>query len=677
MHLSIVTVVGLAIAPALANCPYAQAAGTQVDHSATLHAHFPRDAIPSKSTTSAVSPTPSAAAGKKGLLLINRIAPGASELYIANADGTNERPLLKDPGYEYHAEFSPDGEWISFTSERDGDGNSDIWRVRPDGSDLQPIVTSPAVEDSVVISPNGTLAAYVSTANNYIANIWVKDLQTGAEWNITDTPANRPDEDMMRGHFRPAWSPDGNWLAFSSDRNTRWNGHGNLTYLGLNGWEHTQELGIYVIRPDGSGLRRVVNRTGHCLGSPKWSPDGKRLIFYEMTRNGTWHAHRPELLAAANSTVVSIGIDGNDHRTEVGGRGVKTFAQYVTNSTIGYHLKGGTKEGVYLTNGTYFNTTIRSPSWSPDGKYIVYEKVDWSVRPLFKELYSWDSDWEYRFTDVFPQLSSEDRVALTARQIGNSSIATFDLEDREVSLLYKPNDTSLLDTSLIQEGLAGAYSPSWSPDGEWVVFGVGAWFEARDWRGGWIVRSTANGSNIDVLTASNLWINGTKDLNTGFPSFSHDGKKVVYRVWGADTAKYGDAADIGLRIIDIETREITQLTSGWDNLPSFSPDGELIVFTRKVSPTNYEVCTIRPDGTDLQILTSSGANDAHAVWRQDGKIMWSSGMYGFQCECPLYDETFQPYGQIMIMDSDGSNKRPLTNSIWEDSMPLFLPKDGF
>ncbi|CAG7991802.1 unnamed protein product [Penicillium nalgiovense] len=676
MRLSIATVVGLAIGPASAHCPYARDAGTEVDNP-ILHAHVPRDASRSKLTAGAASPAPTAAAGKKGVLLMNRIAPGTSELYIANADGTNERPLLKDPGYEYHAEFSPDGEWISFTSERDGDGNSDIWCVRPDGSDLQPIVTSPAAEDSVVISPNGTMAAYVSTANTYNANIWVKNLETGAEWNITDIPNNRPDEDLMHGYFRPAWSPDGNWLAFSSDRNTRWQGHGNLTYLGLAGWEHTQELGIYIIRPNGSDLRRVAHRDSHCLGSPKWSPDGNRLIFYEMSRNETWDAHRPETVADAKSTIVSIGINGNDRRIEVGGPGVKTFPQYVTNSTIGYHLKGGNQEGLYLTNGTYSNTTIRSPSWSPDGNYVVYEKVDWSIRPLFKELYSWDTDWEYRFTDVFPQLSSDDRVAVTEKQVGNSSIATFDLEDRQVSVLYKPDNTSLLDTTLIQDGLAGAYNPSWSPDGEWVVFGVGAWFEARDWRGGWIVRSSANGSYIEVLTNSNLNLTGTKDLNTGFPSFSHDGRKIVYRVWGVDTAKYGDETEIGLRIIDIGTREITQLTSGWDNLPSFSPDGEFIVFTRKVAPTNYEICTIRPDGSDFRILTSSGANDAHAVWRQDGKIMWSSGMYGFQSECALYDETFQPYGQIMIMDSDGSNKRPLTNSIWEDSMPLFLPKDGF
>lgn len=76
------------------------------------------------------------------------------------------------------------------------------------------------------------------------------------------------------------------------------------------------------------------------------------------------------------------------------------------------------------------------------------------------------------------------------------------------------------------------------------------------------------------------------------------------------------------------------------------------------------------------MLTSSGANDAHAVWTRDGRILYSTGMFGFQYECALYDQTFQPYGQIMVMDGgDGGGKRVLTDSIWEDSMPVYLPKD--
>ncbi|XPS71925.1 hypothetical protein M3J09_004099 [Ascochyta lentis] len=65
------------------------------------------------------------AEGRDGVFFMNRIAPGTSELYIANADGSDERKLLgNDSTFEYHASFSPDGSWIAFTTERNGDGNS-------------------------------------------------------------------------------------------------------------------------------------------------------------------------------------------------------------------------------------------------------------------------------------------------------------------------------------------------------------------------------------------------------------------------------------------------------------------------------------------------------------------------------------------------------------------------
>jgi hypothetical protein len=71
---------------------------------------------------------------KRGVMLMNRIAPSSLELYVANADGSGERKFLENSTFDYHATWSPSGKWVVFTSERNGDGRSDIFRCRPDGT---------------------------------------------------------------------------------------------------------------------------------------------------------------------------------------------------------------------------------------------------------------------------------------------------------------------------------------------------------------------------------------------------------------------------------------------------------------------------------------------------------------------------------------------------------------
>lgn len=589
--------------------------------------------------------------GRKGVMLMNRIGPSSSDLYISDIDGSHERRLLRDPGFDHHASFAPDGRSVIFTSGRLGDGNASLHRARVDGTGVQPLVTGPAVDDVGVLSPDGTTLAFVSTRGDHRAHVWLLDLRTRKFTNLTGTPELAGDPDGPDCHFRPAWSPDGAWIAFSSDRNTVWRGHDDGV-----GWEHTQELSVYVIRPDGTGFRQVASRPGYCLGSPKWSPDGRRIVFYEITTEGTYGAHRPEDIGRVDSQIVSVDVTTGERVEHTSGPGLKVSPQFLSATEIGYLVKYGPDEGLAYTSGTLapVKRSLRSPSWSPDGKSVIYEKQDFTPRPLDTPLYSWDPDWDYRFCDVFPVLSRQGRIAFTEKQLGNSSIVTTLPDGSDRRVVFDPAGK----VTQPMPGITGAYRPAWSPDGEWIACGLGVWFR-EDAPSNTVIRVRSDGSSWEPLTDATS--------NCGFPSYSADGNEIVYRAWSE--------GDTGLRILDLRTRETRILTEEADNLPDWSPDGELILFTRRTSGANFDVYTIRPDGSELRCLTTSGANDAHAVWNHDGRILYNSGMYGFREEAALYDDTFQSYGQIFSMNADGSDKRLLTDSLTEDSMPLYLPQN--
>jgi len=139
----------------------------------------------------------------------------------------------------------------------------------------------------------------------------------------------------------------------------------------------------------------------------------------------------------------------------------------------------------------------------------------------------------------------------------------------------------------------------------------------------------------------------------------------VYRFWSG--------SEYGLRIINLDDGSTTQLTSGFDNFPGWSPKGDLIEFTR-FSEGDFDIYTIRPDGTGLRRLTTSPGNDAHAIWSPDGKhILFSSARFGFKDEAPLYDDIPQPYAELFVMNADGSGQRPLTDNQWEDGTPAWAP----
>lgn len=574
----------------------------------------------------------------QNVMLMNRIGPSVSDLYVANADGSAEHRLLPVTGFDYHATYSLDGRWIVFTSERNGYGQADVYRVHPDGTGLERLTDDPALDDQGVLSPDDTQLAFVSTRATHRADIWILDLHTKRLSNLTGLPQIQGDPTKPDGFFRPAWSPDGKWIAFTSDRNTEWKGHGNGS-----GWEHVQELSVYIVHPDGTGLRRITG-SGICSGSPKWSADSKQIVFSEIPVESTWDARVFGLSARATSQIVSIDLVTGKRTEQTSGPGLKLMPQFLPDGRVGFLTKSGKDEGVGYTRGTgTFPGSLRSPAWSPDGKQVIYEKVDYSPRPQNQLLYSWDPDYEYRYTDVFPSFSKNGTLLVTNKDI-DSSIVTMNANGTKKKVVYKAVDGS-------------AFAPSWSPDGEWIVFAFGSFLQGRRSNPAKIMKVRRDGTEAQELTAGMP--------NAGFPSWSPSGEEIVFRSWGPDA--------MGLRILNLKDHTTRVLTNGGDNLLYWSPDGSRILFTRK-QDENFDIYTIKPDGTDVRRMTDFPANDAHAVWSQDGKyIMWNSGEYGFKDEAALYDNSFQPYGSIWIMNADGSGKRQLTDSHWEDAMPCFVP----
>lgn len=570
-------------------------------------------------------------APKRHRLLLSRLGPARTALFIANADGSMERPLIPADGLDYDASFSSDGRWIVFTSERGG--SADIYRVHPDGAALERITNDPAYDDQAALSPDGKTLAFVSSRGTGKADIWLLDLASSRYRNLTNRAAN----------FRPSWSPDGKWIAFTSDRDSN---AGDLAGR----WEHLQSTGLYVVHPDGSDLRRLTPAGGFA-GSPKWSKDGRRIVYYETDENGSWMLRRT--VDNAHSRIASIDVETGAKTVHLDSGNVKLSPEWLADGRIGYVAKGVGNEGLELlspdgavTHGA--RGAIRNPSWSSDGKLVVYQRVFEASRAhRMDTTFSRDPEFELVLTEPFPAFSPQgDRLAYTGTLDGRDVMNT--------SIDIMNGDGSARRRLFWREGFS-AFSAAWSPGGDQIAFSVGRYFRAAGHPAAQVALIRPDGSGFLVIADDGM--------NNGFPSWSPDGKRIVYK------------KERQLVILSLDDGRLTTLTSGphYDNFPQWSPKGDRIAFTSN-RDGNFEIYTIKPDGSDLRRLTDARGNDGHCIWSPDGEwIVFSSSRMGFKDEAPLSENIPQPYGELFVMRANGAGLRQLTDNQWEDATPAWRP----
>ena len=223
---------------------------------------------------------------------------GLSQLYLydSSQDVSEPRRLTESNGSDNQPAWSPDGNQIVFTSNRDG--NSEIYVMNADGTGPVNLTNSSSNESDPVWSPDGKQVAFTTDQDNN-NEIYVMNADGSSPVNLTQNPAN----DSLPGWYQQkGLSTSESQILFTTDRD----GNNEIYAMQPDGSDPTNltqnpaadsqssvpysgELAaflsdrdgdpdIFVMNVDGS---KAVNLTKDTAseGRPAWSPDGQWLAF--------------------------------------------------------------------------------------------------------------------------------------------------------------------------------------------------------------------------------------------------------------------------------------------------------------------------------------------------------------------------------------------------------------
>jgi Tol biopolymer transport system component len=167
---------------------------------------------------------------------------GGYDLWVMNGDGGGQTPWVTTGAWDEYARWAPDGQRLSLstTATTQGVPNSEIF-VRQSNGNLVQVTQSTAEDQWADWSPDGRI-------------IYAEGFQDGSDWDIYIVNADGSYRNawLQEGtcDVQPTWSPNGQWIAFLRiPRDT--NGNGRIDF---------EDAGdVWVGRADGSGLRQVTS----------------------------------------------------------------------------------------------------------------------------------------------------------------------------------------------------------------------------------------------------------------------------------------------------------------------------------------------------------------------------------------------------------------------------------
>ncbi len=194
----------------------------------------------------------------------------AGDLWIAGIDGSAPRRLTSHIGVEFNPRFSPDGEWIAFSGEYDG--NTDVFLVPSDGGVPARLTWHPSADIVQGFTTDGSAVLFASGRNAY----------TGRHQQLftISTGGGHPDQLPIPHAFKATYSPDGSKIAYTPlyEAFTQWKNYRGGTTTRIWIYDVADHSVVQVPQPEGRS-----NDT-----DPMWIGD---RVYFRSDRDGEFNVH--------------------------------------------------------------------------------------------------------------------------------------------------------------------------------------------------------------------------------------------------------------------------------------------------------------------------------------------------------------------------------------------------
>src|SRR5215470_2411932 len=450
------------------------------------------------------------------------------DIWTADENGQNIQRLTVNKARDAYPRFSPDGKWIAFSSDRNG--NLDVFIVPSEGGTAKQLTFHSADDIVQGWSPDGRAVLFSSQRGEdfmgklYSVNVDdLKERNAGADMGVWAT-----------------YSPDGKKLAINRKGQVYWRKYYRGAY----------QTDVTVFDIAAKKFTDVTDFDGEDSW-PMWSQDGH--IYFVSDREGA-------------------GLTNIWRVRESGGK-----AEQVTSFKAG---------------------DVRWPAMSADGKVIVFEH-DFGV---------WKLDVAGRkVTPIKLDISAEIQENLVETREFNSQLDDYDLapSGRRIVLsvhgeiFTAPTDEG--DLRQITDSPWRDKEPKYSPDGKWIAF-----ISDRSGREEiYVIASDGAGepqkiTDLDTLKSNFSWSPNSKEL--AFTS-----------------------SDSKLRRYTLESKQTTELSSsryGNISAPVWSPDGKWISFSKSDATRNTDVYLMPSAGGEERKVTFDSYGDVNPRFSPDGRKLY-------------------------------------------------------